>query len=42
MDAAKLAKLREKYSGDKAIELDDSIDNRVPYADVPTLLDMPY
>jgi agmatinase len=42
MDAAKLAKLREKYSDEKAIESQDSVDDRVPYAGVSTLLDMPY
>jgi len=42
MDAAKLEKLREKYSDAKAIESEDPLDNRVPYAGVPTLLDMPH
>ena len=42
MDAAKLAKLREKYSDEKAIESEDSFDDSVPYAGVPTLLDMPH
>lgn len=42
MDAAKLAKLREKYSDEKTVESQESVDNRVPYAGVPTLLDMPY
>ena len=42
MDAAKLAKLREKYSDEKAIESEDLPDERIPYAGVATLLDMPY
>ena len=42
MDAAKLAKLREKYSDEQAIEFADQNDDRVPYAGVPTLLDMPH
>ena len=42
MDAAKLAKLREKYSDEKAIESEDAFDDKVPYADVATLLDMPH
>ncbi len=42
MDATKLAKLREKYSNEKALESENQIDNRVPYAGVPTLLDMPH
>ena len=42
MDAAKLAKLREKYSDEKAIESEDPFDDKVPYADVATLLDMPH
>jgi len=42
MDSAKLAKLREKYSDEKAIESEGPFDDRVPYAGVPTLLDMPY
>jgi len=42
MDAAKLAKLREKYSDEKAIESEDQLDDRVPYAGVATLLDMPH
>ncbi len=42
MDATKLAKLREKYSNEKALESENQIDNRVPYAGVSTLLDMPH
>jgi len=42
MDAAKLAKLREKYSDEKAIESEDLFDDKVPYAGVATLLDMPH
>ena len=42
MDAAKLNKLREKYSDEKSVESQDPADHRVPYAGVPTLLDMPY
>ena len=42
MNAAKLAKLREKYLGQKAIESEDPFDDRVPYAGVATLLDMPH
>jgi agmatinase len=42
MDAAKLDKLREKYSDEKAIESEDLSDDRVPYAGVATLLDMPH
>lgn len=42
MDKAKLAKLREKYSGDHAGKCEAPVDNRVPYAGVPTLLDMPH
>ena len=42
MDAHKLAELREKYSDDKTISSQESPDNRVPYAGVSTLLDMPY
>ena len=42
MDAAKLAKLREKYSDEKAVGSEDPLDGRVPYAGLPTLLDMPY
>ena len=42
MDAAKLAKLREKYSDEKEIESEDAFDDKVPYAGVPTLLDMPH
>ena len=42
MDAAKLAKLREKYSDEKAIKSEDLPDERIPYAGVATLLDMPY
>ena len=42
MDAAKLAKLREKYSDEKAVGSEDPLDGRVPYAGLPTLLDMPH
>ena len=42
MDITKLARLREKYSDEKIKSLQDSIDNRVPYAGVSTFLDMPY
>ena len=42
MDATKLVELREKYSNEKALESENQIDNRVPYAGVPTLLDMPH
>jgi agmatinase len=42
MDAAKLAKLREKYSDEKAIKSEDLPDERIPYAGVATLLDMPH
>jgi len=42
MDAAKLAKLREKYSDEKAVGSEDPLDGRVPYAGIPTLLDMPH
>jgi agmatinase len=42
MNKAKLAKLREKYSDERTLASQDSIDNRVPYAGVSTLLDMPY
>ena len=42
MDAAKLAKLREKYSEEKAVGSEDPLDGRVPYAGIPTLLDMPH
>ena len=42
MDAAKLNKLREKYSDEKSVESQELADNRVPYAGVTTLLDMPY
>jgi agmatinase len=42
MDAAKLSDLRKKYSDQKVKESQDSIDNRVPYSGVQTLLDMPY
>ena len=42
MDAAKLAKLREKYSDEKAVGSEDPHDGKVPYAGVATLLDMPY
>jgi len=41
MDAAKLAKLREKYSDEKILGSEDPFDDRVPYAGVTTLLDMP-
>jgi len=42
MDAARLAKLREKYSDEKTIESAETFDDRVPYAGVSTLLDMPH
>jgi len=42
MDAAKLAKLREKYADEKMIESADPSDDRVPYAGVSTFLDMPH
>ena len=42
MDLAKLDKLREKYSDEKAIESEDPFDDKVPYAGVATLLDMPH
>ncbi len=42
MDAAKLPKLQEKYSDEKAIESVDLFDDKVPYAGVPTLLGMPH
>ncbi len=42
MEAAKLDKLREKYSDEKTMASQDAPDNRVPYAGVSTLLDMPY
>jgi len=42
MDAAKLAKLREKYADEKMIESADPFDDRVPYAGVSTFLDMPH
>ena len=42
MDLAKLDKLREKYSDEKAIESEDLFDDKVPYAGVATLLDMPH
>jgi len=42
MDAQKLAKLREKYSDDQTHKPEDQYDDRVPYAGVSTLLDMPY
>jgi agmatinase len=42
MDADRLAELREKYADENVAESQDSIDNRVPYAGVQTLLDMPY
>ena len=42
MDTAKLAKLREKYSDEKAVGSEDPHDGRVPYAGVATLLDMPH
>ena len=42
MDPQKLTELRQKYSDDQAIESADQYDDRVPYAGVSTLLDMPY
>jgi agmatinase len=42
MDAEKLARLREKYSDEKAVESAKAFDDRVPYAGVQTLLDMPH
>ena len=42
MDTAKLARLREKYSNEKAIESAQTFDGRVPYAGVQTLLGMPH
>ncbi|CAB1081518.1 agmatinase [Alkalispirochaeta odontotermitis] len=42
MDAQKLAKLRKKYSDHPTDESADQCDDRVPYAGVSTLLDMPY
>ena len=42
MNENKLARLREKYSDENVKAAQDSIDNRVPYAGVSTLLDMPY
>jgi len=42
MDAAKLAKLREKYSDEKPNTSGEPFDDRVPYAGVQTLLDMPH
>jgi guanidinopropionase len=42
MDADKLDKLRKKYANAESIESQDPADNRVPYAGVPTLLDMPH
>jgi agmatinase len=42
MDAEKLARLREKYSAEKAIESAKAFDDRVPYAGVQTFLDMPH
>ena len=42
MDAEKLAKLREKFSDEKATESEEPFDDRVPYAGVPTFLDMPH
>ena len=42
MDLAKLDKLREKYSDEKAIESEQPFDDKVPYAGVATLLDMPH
>ena len=42
MDAARLAKLREKYSDEKTIKSAETFDDRVPYAGVSTLLDMPH
>jgi len=42
MDRAKLAKLREKYSDEKAAESEEPFDDKVPYAGIPTFLDMPH
>jgi len=42
MDADKLDKLRKKYANAESIESQDPADNRVPYAGVSTLLDMPH
>jgi agmatinase len=42
MDAAKLAQLREKYSDEKENQSGNEFDDRVPYAGVQTLLDMPH
>jgi len=42
MDAAKLANLREKYSNEKAVELENQFDDRVPYVGVSSFLDMPH
>jgi len=42
MDEAKLAKLREKYSDENTLNPQDTFDDRIPYAGVSTLLDMPY
>ena len=42
MDAVRLAKLREKYSDERATESEDPLGTRVPYAGVPTLLGMPH
>ena len=42
MDESKFAKLRKKYSDGNALESESQFDDRVPYAGVPTLLDMPH
>ena len=42
MDAAKLAQLRKKYSDEKENDSGNEFDDRVPYAGVQTLLDMPH
>lgn len=42
MDTAKLAKLREKYSDEKAVKSAEAFDDRIPYAGVQTFLDMPH
>jgi len=42
MDAVKLDKLRKKYADDRSIESQEPQDSQVPYAGIPTLLDMPH
>jgi agmatinase len=42
MDKAKLAELRRKYGNEKAAGSDAFPDNRIPYAGLTTLLDMPH